>query len=439
MGSMPALRIAGDLEASRVLQFWETTEQRLEGLTPMTRSIKERLSTSVPEIPQARLSLSNILARLSLVDSGRKVLQEFLPILADVRHEVLKSFEVSAFPSLKEARVPGVPQEFSQQQMLEACCSVPTSAFLYWFAGRLRSDCLEPLNEIRERIAERVQPQRIKLLTYNVAGLPFLAGGKIPRRYREIGLHLNASDFDVVALQEMWSKKTGELLSASQYPFVAKAENMHGVFGGNGLATLSRFPIVEVGVFEFSKRRSIERSVRKGALFTRLQVGNEFLDIVNVHAPSTTGFNPEARIAPIRRENLRELADYLARRKIPGIPQFVVGDLNTPGCGPEYESLVQLFGTDLYRHCHDSSARRYDGAGFETEEIYEGFTFDPRVNSLAKNPHGAPERLDYHFGDSALAEQRALSASRVFMEERVGGSPLSDHWGVATEILRLAS
>src|SRR5438552_2782711 len=126
----------------------------------------------------------------------------------------------------------------------------------------------------------------MRVLTYNVAGIPFVHRAVAPR-LRAAAARLKASDYDVVAVQELWVGLLGwAFLRAS-----AMAHHARFAFGrlaGAGLATLSRHPILEVERRPFQAqtlnlRLDGEAISLKGVLRTRLDTPAGTLDVYNTH------------------------------------------------------------------------------------------------------------------------------------------------------------
>lgn len=188
----------------------------------------------------------------------------------------------------------------------------------------------------------------LHLLTFNVAGIPFIHPGA-SRRMPAIAEEIKAGGFDVVALQEAWFERDARAVAGGAgLPHYARVSSP--LDGGTGLSTLSRWPITLVKQIHFTGRPNALRPMtgegiaRKGALLARVATPRGELDVWNVHL-----------IADYRKRGLRyytmrltqvfELAEAVAEHSR-GRPFVLAGDLNAGLSDVEYRALTDLLGLE---------------------------------------------------------------------------------------------
>lgn len=183
----------------------------------------------------------------------------------------------------------------------------------------------------------------LKVLTFNVAGIPFVHPG-VEERLSAIGPALAA--YDVVSVQEAWLDKHAERLrDLSGLPYYARYERRF--FLGTGLAVLSRYPITETKQLVFSCRPSALRvyqgewPANKGVLLTRLRTPKGPLDVYNTHIVSNYGESAPYRA--LRLAQVFELAEFI-RANSKDRPFLLLGDLNTGPGERAYGVLKDLLG-----------------------------------------------------------------------------------------------
>ena len=134
------------------------------------------------------------------------------------------------------------------------------------------------------------------------------------------GRELRTHRFDVVGLQEMWTRQTQTIFREAGYRYAAPYGNGNWrprlrFLKKSGLVTLSRHPIVESEMLPFSRTCGLERFVRKSALFTRIRCSsNRYVDVYNLHMMSLPEgahryFTRDETTFPVRAHQIEELHD----------------------------------------------------------------------------------------------------------------------------------
>ena len=161
------------------------------------------------------------------------------------------------------------------------------------------------------------------VLTYNVAGLPGFISSAITGRSRsiaEIGKKINP--FDIVNVQEDFNYNNSLYLGGNQHPYRTKPKGR--VPFGDGLNTLSRFPMSDVVRVPWKKRTGADSLTPKGFTLVKVEIiAGIWLDVYNVHANAQNS----RRASSARRDNLNQLRDYIGENSSENA-LIVMGDFN---------------------------------------------------------------------------------------------------------------
>lgn len=173
-----------------------------------------------------------------------------------------------------------------------------------------------------EVLVEDQQGGMLKLLTYNVAGLPEGISSAITKRYDSmliIGERIN--EFDIVNVQEDFNYNI-QLYTNNKHPY--KTVHRGKAIWGDGLNTFSKYPIEEFRRVSWKKCNSSDCLTPKGFSLSRIRLAQKVVvDVYNVHA--TAGNSISASKA--RRRNLLQLATYIEDHS-GDRPLIVMGDFN---------------------------------------------------------------------------------------------------------------
>lgn len=168
---------------------------------------------------------------------------------------------------------------------------------------------------------------------------------EIGRRVDAIARELAHGDFDLIALQEAWRDKDSRQLWKSS-GLSDYARYLRDVALGTGLATLSRFPIIEKQQLRFTCRPSAlrlyqgESVANKGVLMTKVKTPQGELDVYNTHLISDYPDTPYRTLRLTQIFDLTEMVRELSAER----PFVILGDLNTGPGDSEYEIMRDLLG-----------------------------------------------------------------------------------------------
>ncbi|WP_343560204.1 endonuclease/exonuclease/phosphatase family protein [Sphingobacterium sp.] len=186
---------------------------------------------------------------------------------------------------------------------------------------KLKPKQVRPMNMVYVEMPD-VSEGRLSLLTYNIAGLPELISSAVTERassITSIGELINP--FDIVNVQEDFNYNKF-LYSNNRHNY--RTENMGGVPFGDGLSTLSKYPIQDFERVSWEACNGADCLTPKGFSYARIQLAKAvFIDVYNVHA--TAQDDPNAAIA--RRKNLDQLKNYIQKNSS-GQPLLIMGDFN---------------------------------------------------------------------------------------------------------------
>lgn len=165
----------------------------------------------------------------------------------------------------------------------------------------------------------------VKILSYNVAGLPIDVD--VPLKQAEIGRYLNANDYDIVALQEDFTFHSYLADEATVYPY--KTIHTGSIPWGDGLNVFSKTPIYNESRMEWDMLSGIfdggsDELTPKGFLYSVIELEDGvYLDFYVIHADAYG----DAGSVAARTDNYRQLSEHINSRQTDR-PVMVVGDFN---------------------------------------------------------------------------------------------------------------
>lgn len=166
----------------------------------------------------------------------------------------------------------------------------------------------------------------IKIASFNVHGLPL-----IDRTRRMTRIADKLQEFDVVGIQEAWTRKSRRILSKN-FPYIALGNVSKFPRFGDGLMILSKFPIHHSSSiirspsyisYDGDSAHAERFFARKGAMKATIQIENFEIDFYNTHLQSQKGRKHER----IRRSQLIQFLIYMDSGNS---PKIITGDFNIP-------------------------------------------------------------------------------------------------------------
>ena len=247
----------------------------------------------------------------------------------------------------------------------------------------------------------------LKLVTYNIWGLPSWLTCTRPGRYSQIAHELERLDPDIILLQEAWTVKARKAAPAGGRWSIARGAGQHLFFQQNGLLTLSRFPIIGGAFYPFSHAAFPDRLVRKGVLKVTLKLADgQVLNVWNVHLQDGGSFE-------VRQSQIAELIARVNEAQDGQIADLVGGDFN---CTPE-----SMFVRELETALGPSVQKL---AGIRPFVTWDGLSSKP----------GAGQTLDYIFVRSRVPLESMDAVPQVAFYARNPRERLSDHFGIESVV-----
>jgi endonuclease/exonuclease/phosphatase family metal-dependent hydrolase len=273
--------------------------------------------------------------------------------------------------------------------------------------------------------------KEIRVLAYNIKGLPGIAGGYNKSRFTEIGKMLlerrkNGTAPDFVLLQESFMKNTQPVRDIAQYPHIVKGPNDENEFDENGkkfskifnagLYIMSNHPLSDANKMIFGKPcNSWDCRSNKGLQSVVADVpGLPFkLIIANTHMQAG-GKND------VNRMKQMDTANRFIRKFASTGPMIFAGDFNTVPNLPSYPYWFQT--SEL------KSAGEYCLNPNQTDCIVKPGTDIDWVVQLTKDHHFYREGVAETAEGDVQVTITPLTVERNFTEIHED-KPLSDHMG----------
>jgi endonuclease/exonuclease/phosphatase family metal-dependent hydrolase len=246
---------------------------------------------------------------------------------------------------------------------------------------------------------------KARILTFNT-----LYRGDARERIRALSSALEASDYDVVCLQEMVYPQNVALLRSltPSFPYVSHGARLPLQTGG--LVTLSRIPVVGQRYVRYGLHgpRRAEMLWRKGVLTTRFAQDDVFFAVSNTHvsANKTGSWDRDVPFTRVQQAELTELAAAV-NRITTGEASIVVGDFNVPRDSWLLADFLEATGLrDAFGGSTESTFRTWAGGSLDQVLLSPGLTASVSL---------------------ALTEKTRLGAGQF--------AYLSDHYAVAADVM----
>lgn len=287
----------------------------------------------------------------------------------------------------------------------------------------------------------------IKFLTLNCWGLKYLSAHR-EARLIAIADQLSSGEYDIIALQEVWTEKDWlELDRRCQdaYPFRRRFRS--GVIAGPGLCVLLKLPIVSTFLYRFpinGRPSAFFRGdwyVGKGIGVTIIDPGwptSPKLAVLNSHMHAPYSAEGDASYLAHRTCQAWDMAKFLGILKQAGYAVIQVGDLNSePGSLP-YRIFTQEGGlADSWEVLHGNNSLLSLKLSLMSpidQVKVGGITCDSRLNTWHANKSQADgKRLDFALYDPNRL--KPLNAEVRFTEllPPPHSCSFSDHFGYSVE------
>lgn len=267
---------------------------------------------------------------------------------------------------------------------------------------------------------EHEHERELKILTYNVKGLPLITDldrlkriGEVLAERRRLG-----DEPDVVVLQEAFVRKAKRVRSRAGYPYVARGpEEATGVFANaSGLEILSNHPILAGYGRSFDDCSFPECFVGKSILGVTLALPGvpEPVQVFTTHLQADT------RNEAVRRNQIDDITAFLTRIPFGQEPAIFAGDFNFKPKHASYHKFLREMPVA------DAGAACLGAAGACEIVLGAGARLDERDVWKTSN-----DRQFYYQPPASTLRIEPVRVIRNFTEPVDGGEGgyLSDHWG----------
>ena len=277
----------------------------------------------------------------------------------------------------------------------------------------------------------------LRIVSFNVWGLPGWMNGASENRYPRIAQQLEELQPDLVLLQEVWTKKARASSPTGREWSTAWSSGQGNLFKENGLLTISRHPILGGEFHPFRAAALPDSLVKKGALKVTVEMPDGLrLNVWNVHMQAG---GAEA----IRSRQVAELVSWVHAAQDGQIADLVAGDFNCTPESPQFQTLIQQIGPSVQAISGEPGFTTFDGlstrtgAGQILDHAFirivsdvEGVKARPRAVFTAKR---IKDRLSDHLGvEIALKLALSPQVDRGFKSFASGSAPASVRFHAAS-------
>ncbi|ODV85019.1 hypothetical protein CANARDRAFT_176428 [[Candida] arabinofermentans NRRL YB-2248] len=299
---------------------------------------------------------------------------------------------------------------------------------------------MEELSEGNSNSNSFKSADTLKLLTFNTWGLKFVSKCR-KERLTAISdkLASSSTDYDIVALQEIWTQEDWEYMDevcSEKYPY--RRWFSSGILTGPGLAVLSKVPIKKTFLYRFpinGRPSAFFRGdwyVGKSVAVTLLEPSFENaspIAILNSHMHAPYSLTGDAAYACHRACQAWDISTIVTQLTEAGYAVILVGDLNSrPGSLPyrilQHEGKLE----DSWEALNGASDLEQIKLMDPVQQIKKAATTcDSTLNTwrASRQPHEAC-RLDYALIDTNRL--KPVAASVDFTEQIENYGSYSDHF-----------
>ncbi|MFZ4262369.1 endonuclease/exonuclease/phosphatase family protein [Sphingobacterium sp. HJSM2_6] len=256
----------------------------------------------------------------------------------------------------------------------------------------------------------------LSLLTYNIAGLPEIISSAQTSRsssIRRIGSRLEA--FDIVNVQEDFNYHE-DLYTDNLHPY--RTVSMGGVPFGDGLSTLSKYPLVETQRIAWDSCSGADCLTPKGFSFSRVQLAKEvFVDVYNIHA--TAQDHEQALRA--RGSNLNQFLKFIETHS-KGNALLIMGDFNAHYAF--YKDHIRQFQQAM--NLQDAWVSLCNAGVIPEEEV----DFQAQHALMVHDGMESIDKIYFRNSDELIFKAKRYRVEKeLFTNDE--GEPLSDHCAVS--------
>ncbi len=259
----------------------------------------------------------------------------------------------------------------------------------------------------------------IDVLTYNIAGLPqWISSAETPRESSIVSIGQKINRFDLVNIQEDFNYNKF-LYRDNEHRY--RTSNMGGVPFGDGLTTLSNYPIIKFERIAWEDCNGADCLTPKGFSYARVELAKGvFLDVYNVHATA----QDDIQATRARRANLQQLALFVEEHSACQ-PILLMGDFNAHYAFErewikEFQEKVDVI---------DSWVLLQNDGFFP--EVVDEFNAQPALN--VTNGCESIDKIYFRNSDRLLLNPTSYQVEHNLFQNELG-QPLSDHCAISLKL-----
>lgn len=187
---------------------------------------------------------------------------------------------------------------------------------------------------------------KLQILTWNVFLRPrhlFWNDDQLGRAV-DIVEALRDQYFDVLVLQEVFDKRSTDLIIdglKDLYPYFVRPVRRNPLNLTSGVLILSRHAIDKIDRFVYRQCAGSDCFADKGAVLVEFSKGGRTFQVIGTHAQAESGRKYE-QIRALQYADIRE--KLIEQHRRPGVPQIIVGDMNTE-CVDESMAYSEMLNT----------------------------------------------------------------------------------------------
>ena len=153
--------------------------------------------------------------------------------------------------------------------------------------------------------------------------------------------YLNAADFDIIVLQEVFDKSILKEMAKGlivNYPYQQLPLNEGFTWKlSSGVMILSKYPITFLKNVIFNTSKKSDKAAQKSCVLVQVEIGNKSLLLAGTHLDSRS---QESRYLQYEMIKNKILTPYLND----SIPLYLAGDFNTSNSHEDYNKMINEFG-----------------------------------------------------------------------------------------------
>ncbi|MCP4438906.1 MAG: hypothetical protein GY810_08165 [Aureispira sp.] len=260
----------------------------------------------------------------------------------------------------------------------------------------------------------------VKIVSWNIQMLPNFFGGlsSALRKKQAVRLpwiveHAKQQDYDVIIFQEVFDIEMKRKLKRGlkeAYPYHVSTKTKSGKFTSNGIYIVSRLPMEYIDHVIYKEGLSEDKLAAKGCTLVEVKKDDLVFHVAGTHLQSGNG---DAQL--VRNHQYVDMYNLIEKYAQDNIPQFVVGDMNTPKSDTKsYEYMLHAIGVQDFPLDEDRP-----------------YTID---SDNSWNDHAEGVQLDYIMLNprkttTTISLQKILRPKDTYKEKSMD---LADHYGVVT-------